>query len=245
MTGWSTEDWLGGTTGDWTIVSSGANPTCSPHGGASMAMFNSYTADAGDGTLLYRTSGINIPVSYSPVRLNFWMYHDSNNPGNQDVIAPQICTDGMTSCSGNLAIINRYSATPGWSQHTVDLSAYMGSSNVQIFFLGFSAHGGNMYIDDVGVTVADVTYNLMRDSTTVVTDYTSGATYVPGSGIFEYTVQAVNSCARTGSEGVSFADANGTPDAPTINSITDVDPCALSGIQINYTGVSTPQATAC
>ena len=47
--------------------------------------------------------------------------------------------------------INRYDGSTGWKQHTIDLTAYKGTT-VQLGFLGISVFGNNVFIDDVVVT---------------------------------------------------------------------------------------------
>ena len=216
MTGWS-QGWPEGTSsGAWSIEGEDFHPVCYPYDGDAMAMFNSYTATDGDQTLLYRTTGFNIANSYVSVSLTFWMFHDSGNPEDWDGIVIQISTDGTNWED----VDDYYRPIPdadhwGWVQHTVDISAYMGNSNVQIGFLGVSAHGGNMYIDDVSVTgvpVASTTsYNLLDNGSVVRTD-TSPApctlpaiyqatptSWRPSEGRAPWTAQAL--CMRTGTGG--------------------------------------------
>ena len=82
-------------------------------------------------------------------------------------------------------------------------------------------------------------HNLVRNGTVVVTGYSSGALYNPGgTSSYTYVVRAVNGTCTTDSPGSGFADANGTPGAPSIGSITDESACAQSGIRVNYTGGS-------
>jgi hypothetical protein len=45
------------------------------------------------------------------------------------------------------AAINRYDGSTGWKQHTVNISTYKGST-VYLGFLGTSAYGNNIYLDD-------------------------------------------------------------------------------------------------
>jgi len=47
--------------------------------------------------------------------------------------------------------VNRYDGSTGWKQHTIDLSAYKGTT-IQLGFLGISAYGNNVFIDDANVT---------------------------------------------------------------------------------------------
>ncbi len=146
-TGWATAQ-VSGTAGTWTYVTSGTNPTSSPHSGATMAKFNSYDAANGSQTRIYRTSGFAIP-SGAAATLTFWMYHDTAYTTYADKVQVQVST-GSTFANVGTAI-NRYDGSTGWKQHTIDLSAYAGTT-VQLGFLGMSAFGNNEFIDDVTVT---------------------------------------------------------------------------------------------
>jgi hypothetical protein len=148
-TGWATVQ-VSGTTGAWTLVASGTNPTLSPHGGTSMAKFNSYDATSGHQTRIYQTTGFAVPGTASTVTLKFWMYHDTGYSTYPDKVQVQVST-GSTWANVGTAI-NRYDGSTGWKQHTIDLTAYKGTT-VQLGFLGMSGFGNNEYIDDVVVTV--------------------------------------------------------------------------------------------
>ena len=147
-TGWATVD-TSGTAGAWTYVTSGTNPTVTPHGGSSMAKFNSYNASSGSQTRVYRTTGFAIPGSATTATLTFWMYHDTGYATYADKVQVQVSTGSTWTNAGTA--INRYDGSTGWKQHTIDLTAWKGST-VQLGFLGISAYGNNEYIDDIVVT---------------------------------------------------------------------------------------------
>ena len=146
--GWSTAQ-VSGTTGAWSFVTSGTFPSTTPHGGTGFAKFNSYDATSGHQTRLYTTTGFAIPSSATTVALKFWMYHDSGYSTSADKVQVQVST-GSTWTSVGTAV-NRYDGSTGWKQHTIDLTAYKGST-VQLGFLGMSAYGNNIFLDDVTVT---------------------------------------------------------------------------------------------
>jgi len=147
-TGWAQTD-TSGTAGTWSLVTSGTYPTCSVHGGSYMAMFNSYTSANGSATRYYRTSGFAVAGTYTTVTLKFYMYHDTGYSTDADSVQVQVSTNGTTWTSVGSAI-NRYSATNGWVQASIDLSAYKGQT-VYLGFLGTSKYGDNIYLDDVTV----------------------------------------------------------------------------------------------
>jgi hypothetical protein len=150
--GWLTAQVGGGTSASWTIVNIGTHPSVTPHGGSSIARFNSFDAIIGDQARLYTAAGIAIPASYDAVVLRFWMNHDTSNPANggQDRVQVQVSTNGSTWANLGSAIA-RYNGTTGWAVVDVDLSAYRGQPNVQIGFLGTSGHGNDIYLDDIAV----------------------------------------------------------------------------------------------
>jgi pseudomonalisin len=149
-TGWSTAQ-VSGTTGKWTLASSGSRPSASPHGSSKLAGFNSYTSSSGSQTRLYQSAGFAIASSYTSAALKFWMYHDTGFASHDDRVQVQVSTNGSTWSNVGSAI-SRYNGTTGWAQVAVDLSAYVGQSSVQLGFLGISAYGNDVYLDDVTVT---------------------------------------------------------------------------------------------
>ena len=148
-TGWATVD-TSGTAGAWSFVTSGTLPTTGPHGGSYLVKFNSYDAASGSQTRLYRTTGFAIPGTAATATLKFWMYHDTGYSTSLDKVQVQVST-GSTWVNVGTAV-NRYDGSTGWKQHTIDLTAYKGTT-IQLGFLGISAYGNNAFLDDVVVTV--------------------------------------------------------------------------------------------
>lgn len=147
--GWAIVD-VSGTAGNWLYVTSSTLPSASPHGGSYFAKFNSYDAASGSQTRIYRTSGFAIPSTASTATLKFWMYHDTGYSTSNDRVQVQVWTGSTWANVGSA--VSRYDGSTGWKQHTIDLTAYKGTT-VQLGFLGISAYGNHTYIDDVLVTV--------------------------------------------------------------------------------------------
>ncbi|MEA2490042.1 MAG: hypothetical protein QOH21_1834, partial [Acidobacteriota bacterium] len=147
-TGWATAQ-VSGTAGAWTFPTSGTQPTVTPHGGSYLAKFNSYTSASGSQTRVYRTTGFAIPSGASTVTLKFWMYHDTGYSTLADRVQLQASTGATWANVGSA--VNRYDGSTGWKQHTIDLTAYKGTT-VQLGFLGISVFGNNVFVDDVTVT---------------------------------------------------------------------------------------------
>jgi len=146
--GWATSQ-VSGTKGGWTLVASGRYPPASPHGGTKLAAFNSYTSRSGNQTRLYRATGVAVPATATTVTLKFWMYHDTGYSTSADRVQPQVSTTGATWTNAGSSI-SRYNGTIGWAQVSVDLSAYKGKT-VYLGFVGISAYGNDIYLDDVSV----------------------------------------------------------------------------------------------
>ena len=146
--GWATAQ-VAGTAGAWTFPTSGTLPTATPHGGSNLAKFNSYDAANGSQTRVYRTAGFAIPGSATTVTLTFWMYHDTGYSTSADRVQLQVSTGASWTSVGSA--VNRYDGSTGWKQHTIDVTAYKGLT-VQLGFLGISAFGNNVFLDDVTVT---------------------------------------------------------------------------------------------
>jgi hypothetical protein len=146
--GWVTAQ-VSGTAGAWTFLTSGTLPTTTPHGGSYLAKFNSYDAASGSQTRVYRSTGFAIPSTATTATLTFWMYHDTGYSTSADRVQVQVSTGSTWANVGSA--VNRYDGSTGWKQHTIDLTAYKGTT-VQLGFLGISAYGNNVFIDDVTVT---------------------------------------------------------------------------------------------
>ena len=99
---------------------------------------------------MYRTTGFAVASTYASVTLSFWMYHDTAYASAADKVQVQVSTNGTTFTNVGAAV-NRYAATAGWAQVTVDLTAYKGQT-VYLAFLGVSGYGNDCYVDDVTVT---------------------------------------------------------------------------------------------
>jgi pre-peptidase len=146
-TGWATAQ-VSGTAGIWSFVTSGTLPTASPHGGSYLAKFNSYDSSSGSQTRVYQTTGFAIPGTATTVTLKFWMYHDTGYSTSADRVQVQVSTGTWANVG---TAVNRYDGSTGWKQHTIDLTAYKGTT-IQLGFLGISAFGNNVFIDDAIVT---------------------------------------------------------------------------------------------
>jgi hypothetical protein len=149
-TGWNYTQ-VTGVSASWYYYSSSEYPSgITPRSGSYMAGFNSYTASAGDQALLSSAAGIAIPASYDTVAISFWMYHDTEYT-NSDSVQVQISTNSGSTWANLGSPVYRYDGTNGWAKVALDLSSYKGQSNILIGFLGTSAWGNDIYIDDLTI----------------------------------------------------------------------------------------------
>lgn len=146
--GWASAP-VAGSDANWTVQPSGINPAAVPHSGIFMALFNSHTGASGHSGRIYTSGMYSIPTSIASATLTFWMYHDSGN-SNADNVQVQISPDNVT-WSNVGSTVARFNVTVGWAKVTVDVTSLRGQT-LHFGFLGHSAHGNNMYLDDVSLT---------------------------------------------------------------------------------------------
>jgi hypothetical protein len=148
LPGWAVAAVSGGT-GEWATGTGTVHPAGGgTHSGANLVYFNSWTAQRGDSTRLFRTAGVSL-ADVTGAFLNFWMYHDDRLSFRNDRIRIQVSTDGGGTWENVGSPVDRVSATVGWAQHSVDLSAYLGAPDLRIALLGESAHGNDCHLDDI------------------------------------------------------------------------------------------------
>ncbi len=152
---WTITD-VSGTSGNWTRMTTSSHPTgITPHSGAGMAAFNSYTATSGDSTRLAFTTPFSIPATATAASVNLWVYHDTAYTTSNDRIQVQAYYGSAWNNVG--AAVPRYDGSTGWKLHTIDLSQAVGQSNIQLGFLGISAYGNDTHMDDVSASYTDST----------------------------------------------------------------------------------------
>ena len=91
-----------------------------------------------------------------------------------------------------------------------------------------------------GAVSGATAYDLYVDSTTIVPNVSNPTTYSPGnSSSHTYMVRAKNAtCTGAWSTGTAGTDANLMPGTPTAPTVTDLDNCSLTGVQITWGAVS-------
>jgi Secretion system C-terminal sorting domain/Outer membrane protein Omp28 len=144
----------GTTVSAWTRKTAGTTPTCTPFAGAGMARFNSYNIPL-NGT--GRLTSPAITFAGANYRVGFKMYRDDGYPTDGDNV--QVYFNTTAAAGGTLlGTINRsrdlapIEAANGWYSYAVNVPAGTTGTGY-ITFLGTSAYGNNIFIDEVVIDV--------------------------------------------------------------------------------------------
>ncbi|MBF0451868.1 MAG: C10 family peptidase, partial [Candidatus Magnetomorum sp.] len=159
--GWSQTIVTAGTPSPaWSQISNGVNPTCTPANGIKMLQFNSNSApDGAEARLILPVIDLS-DVDYP--RLTFNMYHeDSNASKTTEGVTVQLSENGTDWT--DIRFYPRYIMTTGWQTYRVDLTYYTGKT-VIIGFLGHSALGSNIYVDQIELNYAGPTSGMTSET---------------------------------------------------------------------------------
>ena len=166
--GWAQGKFGAGVDADnyWDRMGAGATaPNCSPRTGTAMMRYRSSLTNAGEASFLASKRLDMRNYSGSPT-VSFWMYRDETWVGfNDNIRVYANSTPDMNGAPVQLTAtpINRpcgsapavacpvsYNAS-GWNQYTYVIPPAFNTANVYIVFLGTSAFGAHIYIDDFSV----------------------------------------------------------------------------------------------
>lgn len=164
--GWTNVKTAGtGTPGIWDRQTAGTSPACTPHSGAAMARYNSFSlADGTKGEL--STPAVFIPVG-DAYKVRFWMYRDSGyNTKTNEVVNVYINSSPTSTGATLLGTISRYygfapvEATANqWYEYAFNIPVESSRTGRHIIFEAVSQYGNNMFIDDVSITES-LTYDM-------------------------------------------------------------------------------------
>jgi hypothetical protein len=142
-------------TGKWARSTAGTYPICTPHTGAGMAFFNSYSF-----SLTTSANLITVPFDLPSdlYRVSFWMYRDAGYASNYDSITVYYNTMPDLTGATRLLNINRNkglapaeTGADGWYKYTANMPAGSTGNGRYIIFKATSRYGNNMFIDDVTI----------------------------------------------------------------------------------------------
>lgn len=148
----TTLGWTATSTTAWSRRTTGTAPSCLPYAGAGMARFYSYNLSAGTTARLTSPAITFAGASY---RVKFKMYRDSGYETDADNIKVYYNTTGLAGGT-LLGTVNRSRALApvvsedGWYSYAFDISGTV-SGTGYVHFLGTSAYGNNIFIDEVTV----------------------------------------------------------------------------------------------
>lgn len=153
-TGWTNEYVSGTTTNTWSRVTSGSNPTQSPHSGAGEAMFASYSYSSSVRCIITPAYDLSGRGSNTPT-VSIWMYRDNGYSSTADKIDVMINTSATQSGATTLGTINRSRSlaptvgSDGWYQYTFNVPAGFNGSTNYLILKATSQWGNNIFVDDV------------------------------------------------------------------------------------------------
>lgn len=145
-------------TGLWSFTGAGTYPTCSPHSGAGMASFQSYSINVGSNASLVSQS---FSLTGGAAKLGFWFYRDANSTyaTYADLVNFKINTSPSPTGATLLGTINRSTSlapvvgAEGWYYYEFSIPTSFNTATNYIIFSAVSQYGDNMYMDDVNVSL--------------------------------------------------------------------------------------------
>jgi hypothetical protein len=152
-TGWSVV--TTSTSATWARVTTSAHPTgITPHSGAGMARFNSWSYSTGVQSIItpvFDLSG----RGTSPTTVSFWIYRESGFSTSADKVDVLVNTVPSPIGATLLGTINRSRtlapvvSANNWYQYTYNIPATFNSTSNYILFRATSAYGNDIHIDDI------------------------------------------------------------------------------------------------
>ena len=135
----------------WTLQDSGTNPsTADQNGDKGLATFHSIGEKPGIHTS-FSSPKISIAALSHPA-VSFWMYHShDSNVTTPESIEVKVMADGGEWQAVDGAKWMRDNGSTGWRRHIVDLSAFKSSKYVRIAFVGTTAGGMDVHLDNITV----------------------------------------------------------------------------------------------
>lgn len=133
----------------WTLQDSGSNPsTADQNGDKGLATFHSIGENAGIHTS-FMSPKVSLAALANPT-LSFWMYHSHDEAvATQESIEVKVMTDAADWQTVDGAKWMRDNGATGWQRHAVDLSAFKNAAWVRVAFVGTTAGGMDVHIDNV------------------------------------------------------------------------------------------------
>jgi len=169
------------------VVTTGNNPTCTPHSGTKMLKYNSYDISANNWAAILTPKIIFPNHLYD---LNFWIYRSNStysdtNEGIEVYISPSQTLNGATLIGfiSNDRTAHPIMSSNGWYNYSCNVT-YNAIGNNYIILKAKSEYGNNIYVDDVSVISSqNVPPTVFFDSATNITysSATLNASFIQGT----------------------------------------------------------------
>lgn len=168
----------------WTLQDSGTNPsTADQNGDKGLATFHSIGEKPGIHTS-FSSPKISIASLDHPA-VSFWMYHShDSNVTTPESIEVKVMADGGEWQAVDGAKWMRDNGSTSWRRHIVDLSAFKSSKYVRIAFVGTTAGGMDVHLDNITV---DNMFETDAELTNI-----AGPTKIASGELAEYDVKVTN-----------------------------------------------------
>ncbi len=192
-TGWLNTQISG--TGLWTRATTTTYPSgFSPHSGAGLARFNSYSYSSGVSAALISSV---FSLTSGQAKLGFWMLRDGGYSTTADKVEFMINTTASATGATLLLTINRAktlapveTGADGWYYYEYTIPASFNTATNYIILKATSEYGNDIYVDDVAVNPL-----LLHDVGTISVDVNTPQ--MPGSIVPKATVKNFGSSVET------------------------------------------------
>lgn len=221
----------------WTLQDSGTNPsTADQNGDKGLATFHSIGEKPGIHTS-FSSPKISIASLDHPA-VSFWMYHShDSNVTTPESIEVKVMADGGEWQAVDGAKWMRDNGSTGWRRHIVDLSAFKSSKYVRIAFVGTTAGGMDVHLDNITV---DNMFETDAELTNI-----AGPTKIASGELAEYDVKVTNAGLTDLADiKVVLNDASGTQLAETTISQLKADAQVMVTLPVAHQAKGSISVTA-
>jgi len=187
----------------WQVVTSGSNPSCSPHDGSKMLFFNSYNVQNNKWTAII-SPAMNFPRNMD---VSFDMFHNSSNNSYQDRVLLYVNDQPTLENATLIDSVLRYRSSNGWQEHSFSLPAST-TGTQYIIIKAVSAYGSNIFLDNLKVKLGP-TCIAVEDLSAIATAENATVAWVDPRKVGNYAIE-LSTTASDWSEATSHTSADTT-----------------------------------
>ncbi|MFH0895388.1 MAG: T9SS type A sorting domain-containing protein [Bacteroidota bacterium] len=159
----------------WVRLTTSVYPSgITPHTGAAMASYPSWTASSGNFASLI-SPVVDLTGNTGAFTVTFWMYHEAGYT-NADNIEAYVNTTASLTGATLLGVASRPIGS-GWLEHSFTIPGTYNTATNYILFKGLSAYGNDIHMDDISVNSPEA--HDMGVTAITPTFVLSGATVTP------------------------------------------------------------------